>query len=238
LPPPDVEAPLPLLPDKSDNSDFENDTAPSTKTLLSLSSLSAVSPPHTLPRSTTGTPVPSALRLAQCQAAPRLPMLPAPDLLRCSGCQIAGVPPNPNYTATQYLQQGRPEPHRVATYKESLSSSRPVARQLALNGSSRSSATPTALLSVTRCVSPPRASLSVRVSISTRPLLLPPNGPLCASSLLLQELESIDIYLRRRLHLHLGKRWCASHLPCLCGQHHLCDKIRLSERSRQPAEVR
>jgi hypothetical protein len=36
-------------------------------------------------------------------------MLPAPDLLCCSGRQTAGVPPNPNYTATQYLQQGRPE---------------------------------------------------------------------------------------------------------------------------------
>jgi hypothetical protein len=121
LPPPDVEAPLPPLPDKSDDSDFENDAAPSTKTLLSSSSSSVASPPHTPLRSTTGTPVPSALRLAQRQAAPRLPMLPAPDLLRCSGRQTAGVPPNPNYTATQYLQQGRPEPRRVATYKESRS---------------------------------------------------------------------------------------------------------------------
>jgi hypothetical protein len=89
LPPPDVEAPLPPLPDKSDNSDFENNAAPSTKTSFSLSSLSAASPPHMPPCSTTGTPVPSALRLAQCQVAPQLPMLPAPDLLRCSGRQTA-----------------------------------------------------------------------------------------------------------------------------------------------------
>jgi hypothetical protein len=137
LPPPDVEAPLPPLPDESDNSDFENDAAPSTKTLLSSSSLSTASPPHTPPRSTTGTPVPSAPRLAQRQAAPRLPMLPAPDLLRRSGRQTAGVLPNPNYTATQYLQQGRPEPHRVAMYKESRScststvpASAPASRQL------------------------------------------------------------------------------------------------------------
>jgi hypothetical protein len=126
LPPPDVEAPLPPLPplpDESDDSDFENDAAPSTKTSSSLSSSSAASPPHTPPRSTMGTPVPSAPRLAQRQAAPRLPMLPAPDLLRRSGRQTAGVPPNPNYTATQYLQQGRPEPRRVATYKESRSRS-------------------------------------------------------------------------------------------------------------------
>jgi hypothetical protein len=95
LPPPDVEAPLPPLPDKADNSDF----------------------------STTGTPVPSMLCLAQRQAAPWLPMLLAPGLLRCSGRQTAGVPPNPTYTATQYLQQGRPELCQVATYKESRSHS-------------------------------------------------------------------------------------------------------------------
>jgi hypothetical protein len=123
LPPPDVEAPLPPLPDKLDDSNFENDTVPSTKTLLSSSSLSAASPPHTPLHSTTGTPVPSTPHLAQRQAAPRLPMLPAPDLLCCSGRQTAGVPPNPNYTVTQYLQQGRPEPCRVATYKESRSRS-------------------------------------------------------------------------------------------------------------------
>jgi hypothetical protein len=123
LPPPDVEAPLPPLPDKSDNIDFENNTAPSTRALLSLSSSSAASLLHTLPHSTTGTPVPSAPRLAQCQAAPWLPMLPTPNLLCCSGCQTAGVLPNPNYTATQYLQQGHPELQRVATYKESCSRS-------------------------------------------------------------------------------------------------------------------
>jgi hypothetical protein len=50
-------------------------------------------------------------------------MLPAPDLLCCSGRQTAGVPPNPNYTATQYLQQGCPELHQVAMYKESRSRS-------------------------------------------------------------------------------------------------------------------
>jgi hypothetical protein len=50
-------------------------------------------------------------------------MLPAPDLLRRSGHQTAGVPPNPNYTATQYLQQGRPELRWVAMYKESRSRS-------------------------------------------------------------------------------------------------------------------
>jgi hypothetical protein len=50
LPPPDVEAPLPLLPDKSDESDFENNAAPSTRAWLSLSSLSAASLLHTLPR--------------------------------------------------------------------------------------------------------------------------------------------------------------------------------------------
>jgi hypothetical protein len=121
LPPPDVKAPLPPLPDKSDDSDFENNAALSTKTLPSLSSLSAASLPHTPPHSTTGTPVPSAPRLAQHQAAPWLPMLPAPDLLRCSGRQTAGVPPNPNYTATQYLQQGCPELRQVTTYKESRS---------------------------------------------------------------------------------------------------------------------
>jgi hypothetical protein len=64
-------------------------------------------------------------------------MLPAPDLLRGSGRQTAGMPLNPNYTATQYLQQGHPEPHRVATYKESRSrstsavpTSAPASRQL------------------------------------------------------------------------------------------------------------
>jgi transposase InsO family protein len=65
LPPPDVEAPLPPLPDKSDNSNFENNVAPSTKTLLFLSSSSAASLPHMPLRSTTGTPVPSAPHLAQ-----------------------------------------------------------------------------------------------------------------------------------------------------------------------------
>jgi hypothetical protein len=138
LPPPDVKAPLLPLPDKSDNSNFKNNTAPSTKTLLSLSTSSAASLPHTPPRSTTGIPVPSTLCLAQCQAAPWLPMLPTPNLLHCSGRQTAaGILPNPNYTAMQYLQQGRPEPCQVAMYKESHScstsaipTSAPASRQL------------------------------------------------------------------------------------------------------------
>jgi hypothetical protein len=56
LPPLDVEVPLLLpLPNKSDNSNFKNNAAPSTKTLLSLSSLSEASPPHTPLHSTTVT---------------------------------------------------------------------------------------------------------------------------------------------------------------------------------------
>jgi hypothetical protein len=176
LPPPDVKAPLPPLPDESDDSDVENDAAPSTKTSLSSSSSSAASPPHTPSRSTTGTPFPSAPRLAQRQAAPHLPMLPTHDLLRRSGRQTAGVPPNPNYTATQYLQQGRPEPRRVATYKESRSrstsavpASAPKASALFLRkASSRSTArrnnsSHCGRLSITR-LSPHRSPASPRPS--------------------------------------------------------------------------
>jgi hypothetical protein len=69
------------------------------------------------------------------------------------------------------------------TAPESSSNFRPVVRRLALDGDLRSSATPTALLSDTRRALSLRASPNARASTSMRPSLLPPNGPLCASSL-------------------------------------------------------
>jgi hypothetical protein len=70
----------------------------------------------------------SALRLACLRIPELLPPLKAPPApARCSGCSTAGVPPNPHLSATQYLQEGRPAPVRVATYSKTRSCSQSAA---------------------------------------------------------------------------------------------------------------
>jgi hypothetical protein len=99
--------------------------------LPTSSSLSSDTPPPPPPARrmppcpATAPHMPDTLQPPQCLSAPRLACQRIPELLpplktlpvpaRCSGRSTAGVPPNLHLSATQYLQEGRPAPVRVAT---------------------------------------------------------------------------------------------------------------------------
>jgi hypothetical protein len=87
--------------------------------------------PRTPPRPATAPRMPDTPQPPQRQSAPRLARPRIPELLppletlpapaRRSGRSTAGVPPNPHLSATQYLQEGRPTPVRIATYSKTRS---------------------------------------------------------------------------------------------------------------------
>jgi hypothetical protein len=122
--------PLPALVPLDDNPAEE----PPLPTLSSSSSDAPLPPPpapRTPPRPATAPRMPDTPQPPQRQSAPRLACLRIPELLppletlpapaRRSGRSTAGVLPNPRLSATQYLQEGRPAPVRVATYSETRS---------------------------------------------------------------------------------------------------------------------